>query len=63
MRTHQFLLFRMEHVDYFVNKGKKQIIHDVSLQFEPGKLSCLMGPSGSGKTTCLSLILGNAAGE
>lgn len=54
---------RMENIDYFVNKGKKQIIHDVSLSFRPGKMACLMGPSGSGKTTCLNLILGNASGE
>jgi len=54
---------KLDHVDYYVENGKKQIIHDVSLKFEPGRLACMMGPSGSGKTTCLSIILGNAAGE
>ena len=55
---------RMDHVDYYVGpKYDKHVIKDVTLQFSPGKLSCLMGPSGSGKTTCLSVILGNASGK
>lgn len=53
----------LNNVDYFVLKGRKQILHDVSLHFKPGRLTAMLGPSGSGKTTTLNLVLGNAAGE
>ncbi|MDI9338414.1 MAG: ATP-binding cassette domain-containing protein [Alphaproteobacteria bacterium] len=36
-----------------------EILKDINLQIEPGKITCLIGPSGSGKSTilnCLSLL-------
>lgn len=36
----------------------QQVLKDISLQFEAGKVTTLLGPNGSGKTTLLKLILG-----
>lgn len=39
--------------------GKKEVLHGVSIEIGPGRITILMGPSGSGKTTlarALSLI-------
>lgn len=45
-------------------KKYKQLLHDMSGIFEPGRLTAIMGGSGTGKTTLLNLISGRAkAGE
>ena len=36
--------------------GKKQILHDVSINFPSGKLTGIIGPNGSGKSTLLKCI-------
>lgn len=38
--------------------GSKDVVHDLSLSLEAGKIGCLLGPSGCGKTTVLRLIAG-----
>ncbi len=38
--------------------GKTEVLKDVSIVAEPGKLTCLLGPSGCGKTTLLRLAAG-----
>lgn len=44
--------------DISVGYGKRQVLSDVSLSLERGKLIGLIGPNGSGKTTLLKLIAG-----
>ncbi|WP_199671207.1 ABC transporter ATP-binding protein [Salinibius halmophilus] len=34
------------------------VVHDVTLQMQPGELGCLLGPSGCGKSTLLRAIAG-----
>ncbi len=38
--------------------GKKQIIHDVSLQLNRGEVLGLLGPNGAGKSTTLQMLTG-----
>jgi Fe-S cluster assembly ATP-binding protein len=38
--------------------GDKEILHDISLDFEPGKTSVVLGPNGSGKSTLSATIMG-----
>lgn len=40
------------------NKGKKQIINDISLDIPDGKLIVITGPNGGGKSTLARLIAG-----
>ena len=36
--------------------GKKTVLKNLSLEFEKGKIYCIMGKSGAGKTTLLSIL-------
>ena len=36
--------------------GKKQVLHDVSIDIEPGVIYGLIGRNGAGKTTLLSIL-------
>jgi ABC-2 type transport system ATP-binding protein len=38
--------------------GKKEVLHNINLSVEPGKIYGLIGPSGSGKTTLVKMIVG-----
>jgi len=38
--------------------GSMEVLHDVSVEVEEGKIVTLLGPNGSGKTTLLRTILG-----
>ena len=41
--------------------GKTPVLHNVSYEFEKGKIYCIVGKSGAGKTTLLSLLSGLAS--
>ncbi len=41
--------------------GKTPVLKDLSLEFEMGKMYCIVGKSGAGKTTLLSILSGLAA--
>lgn len=45
-------------VSYKYEKATKQVLKNVSVEFEKGKLYAIMGKSGAGKSTVLSLISG-----
>lgn len=53
-------ILKLENVGYsYVDGGmKRQILNDLSYEFEEGKFYTILGPSGSGKTTLLSIIAG-----
>ena len=36
--------------------GKKEVLHKVDLELEPGKIYGLIGRNGAGKTTLLSIM-------
>lgn len=41
-----------------VNRGKKVILQDISLEIHCGEMTALIGPNGAGKSTFLKAILG-----
>ena len=54
-------MIKLEKVNKYYNKGKKNQIHvidNVSLSLENAGLIALLGPSGCGKTTLLNVIGG-----
>jgi iron complex transport system ATP-binding protein len=36
--------------------GKKELISNISLAFEPGNLHLLIGPNGAGKSTLIKVL-------
>lgn len=53
-------ILKLEKLNYgYVDGGmRREILKDLSYEFEKGKFYTILGPSGSGKTTLLSLIAG-----
>lgn len=46
----------LQHV--FKSYDGREVLHDVSMTFPEGQITCLFGPSGRGKTTILRLLAG-----
>ena len=53
-------LLKLENINYGYEDGgmRREILKDLSYEFEEGKFYTILGPSGSGKTTLLSIIAG-----
>lgn len=49
-------LIELESVD--AGYDENQVLHDLSLKIEPGRVNCIIGPNGSGKSTSLKTICG-----
>ncbi|ABM45294.1 hypothetical protein H704_01220 [Bartonella bacilliformis Peru38] len=47
---------RFEHVS-FAYKDDQEVLNDINLEIEAGKMTALVGPSGSGKSTLINLIM------
>jgi len=50
-------MLELKNITYSYTKNK-DVLKNLSLQFQPGKFYTIFGSSGSGKTTCLSLLGG-----
>lgn len=53
-------ILKLKNINYsYIDGGyERQILKDLSYDFEEGRLYTILGPSGSGKTTLLSLLAG-----
>lgn len=51
---------QLENLSYKYEKASANVLSDVSLNFESGKIYAIVGKSGAGKTTLLSLLSGLA---
>lgn len=59
MNNAQHIITALLEVDNIcVSYAQKQVVHNVSLQLQPGEIGCLLGPSGCGKSTLLRAIAG-----
>ena len=51
---------KLENVSYRYEKSSKDVLSNLNIEFEGGKMYAIVGKSGSGKTTLLSLLSGLA---
>ena len=52
------LPLRFKEVNFRFTKFDKEVINNISLEIEAGKVTAILGPNGAGKTTLLYLALG-----
>lgn len=54
------LVIDIKNLDHYFGKGelRKQVLFNINLKIERGKIVLMTGPSGSGKTTLLTLVSG-----
>ena len=51
-------LMKIDNISYRYDGGNKNVLNNMSVEFDAGKLYVIVGKSGSGKTTLLSLLSG-----
>jgi putative ABC transport system ATP-binding protein len=51
-------ILKLEDVHYSYKNSKKEVLKNINMDFEEGKIYTIVGKSGAGKTTLLSLISG-----
>jgi putative ABC transport system ATP-binding protein len=51
-------VLKLKNISYQYNSTTKNVLKNISMEFESGKLYVIMGKSGAGKSTILSLISG-----
>ncbi|MCL2409532.1 MAG: ABC transporter ATP-binding protein [Oscillospiraceae bacterium] len=51
-------MLKLENISYRYKNSNRDVLKNVSCDFEGGKIHAVMGPSGSGKTTLLSIMAG-----
>ncbi|MGX9079517.1 ATP-binding cassette domain-containing protein, partial [Klebsiella pneumoniae] len=44
--------------DVVVRRQQREILHGITLAFQPGTVTALVGPNGAGKSTLLGLLAG-----
>jgi ATP-binding cassette subfamily B protein len=47
---------RFEHVSFAYNSSKSDVLHDITIDAQPGQVIALLGVTGSGKSTLLQLL-------
>ena len=51
-------VINVENLSYRYKKGKKNVLENLSCEFQEGEVTAIIGSSGSGKSTLLSLLAG-----
>ena len=50
------VMLKLNNISFSI--GKKNILQDISVSFEPGKIHMILGPNGSGKSSLLKIFAG-----
>lgn len=53
-------ILELENISFHYERSKKNVLENINLEFEEGKIYSVVGRSGAGKTTLLSLLSGLA---
>jgi len=51
-------MLKLDNISYRYKNSDRDVLKEVTAEFEAGKITAIVGPSGSGKTTLLSIMAG-----